>query len=683
MSVTRRKFLQTSLLVGFALTTKKGWANKLSIPAVERRDLFPQGVASGDPTFNSVILWTRRPPVKDSTAKKLVVEISTTPTFKKILAGGTTAISSDSDWTCRFLVTDLKPNHEYWYRFIDEHGFASRIGRTITAPSDDSEIPVRFTFVSCQCPNEGALNAYRKMIFEDEARSKDQRLNFVLHLGDFIYEVTWYGEDNPNGNRGRRIRDLYKFPQGRKVGKFHLPVSLEDYRTLYRAYLEDPDLQDARARWPFVCVWDNHEFAWAGYQSQYVAGGGYNAPAQNQKVSANQAWWEFIPAHVQQPGNPKLEHFEVPLVVDTTLVNYNEDGLSEEPNNLKAINSLKIQRVLRWGKNVDLLLTDHWSFRSPDMSTDDFEAPEYPRVSPQLPFEIMNYGRHYNNDDPPNTIRFNGKDIPNPTKDVHAQTYLGRDQRHWFLEKLKASDARWKIWGHTFGTMEVRSDYQNLPGELGSKWPKDAGYAVIDNRFLRDKDEIFDFILDQKITGLCVVAGDRHAFHAGLASKALPPKKYQPVGVEFITGSLSQQTLFEVLEVTMAKDNPKRVLHLIDQPDGKVIPSMNVTAKHGVLSTLKLKETGDMVQARAVSNPNVAPHLSLIDYGGHGYGLVTATSDQLSTEFVCIPRPLERSERADGGPLTYRVVHRTSLWKAGETPKLEQEILEGNPQYSI
>ncbi len=362
---------------------------------------------------------------------------------------------------------------------------------------------------------------------------------------------------------------------------------------------------------------------------------------------------------------------------------FNEEGLSEEPNNLLAIHSLKIQRVLRWGKNVDLLLTDNWSFRSPDMSTDDFDVPEYPRVDPQIPFEIMNYGRHYNNDNPPDTIRFNGKDIPNPTKNVHAQTYLGSEQRRWFLEQLGASTARWKIWGHGFGTMEVRSDYQNLPGELGSKWPKDVGYAVIDNRFLRDKDIIFDFIRDQKITGFCVVGGDRHAFHAGLASKALPPKKYEPLGVEFIVGSISQQTLFEVLEVTMKKDNPKRVLNLIDQPDGKVIPSMNVTALHGVLSTLKLKETGDMEQARAVRNPDVAPHLSLVDFGGHGYGLVTVTSDQLSTEFVCIPRPLERSDRPDGGPLTYRVVHRTHLWKAGEAPKLEQEILEGDPRYCI
>src|SRR4051812_25941536 len=126
MTLSRRKFLQTSFVIGFALTTKKGWANKLATAATERRDLFPQGVASGDPTANSVILWTRRPPVKDNAAEKLIVEISSSSDFKKILAGGTAQISADSDWTCRFLAADLEPNREYWYRFIDEHGFASR-----------------------------------------------------------------------------------------------------------------------------------------------------------------------------------------------------------------------------------------------------------------------------------------------------------------------------------------------------------------------------------------------------------------------------------------------------------------------------------------------------------------------------------------------------------------------------
>lgn len=682
MKATRRKFLQ-SFFIGFAFTSKKSWGQHLPLPGIERRDLFPQGVASGDPTDNSVILWTRRPPVNGNTGTRLSVEVSTSPDFKKILSGGTATIDASSDYTCRFLVTDLEPNHWYWYRFVDEHGFASRTGRTITAPRDNSDIPVRFTFVSCQCPNEGAMNAYRKMIFEDEARSKEQQLHFVLHLGDFIYEVTWYAEDNPNGNRGRRIRNLYKFPDGRKVSNFHLPVSLEDYRTLYRSYLEDPDLQDARARWPFVCVWDNHEFAWAGFQSQYVAGGAYNAPAQNQKVFANQAWWEFIPARVQQPGNNDLKKFIAPVVKDTALENFNDDGLCEEPNNLLAINSLKIHRVLRWGKNVDLFLTDNWSFRSPDVSSGDFYISGYPRVWPQAPYEIMNYGRHYNNGNPPSTIRFNGKDFPNPAKDAHAQTFLGTQQRNWFLEQLKSSKARWKIWGHSFGTMELRSDYQNLPGEPGNRWPKDGGYALMDSRFLRDKEIIFDCIKSNDITGFCVVAGDRHAFYAGLASKALPPKKFEPLGVEFIVGSISQQTVLEVTEVTMQKKHVLRDFYVIDQPDGSVIPSMNVTAMHGVQSVLKLKETGDMQQARSVRNPDVAPHLSFLDMGGHGYAMVTASANELSTEFVGIPRPLEKNNQPDGGPLTYRVLHRTRLWKAGETPKLEQEILEGNPKYCI
>src|SRR6185503_12519594 len=102
MNLTRRKFLQ-SLSIGFVLTTKKGWANKLPTKAIERRDLFPQGVASGDPTADTVILWTRRPPVKGNSAGKLTVEISATPDFKKLLAGGTANIGPDSDWTCRFV----------------------------------------------------------------------------------------------------------------------------------------------------------------------------------------------------------------------------------------------------------------------------------------------------------------------------------------------------------------------------------------------------------------------------------------------------------------------------------------------------------------------------------------------------------------------------------------------------
>ena len=108
-------------------------------------------------------------------------------------------------------------------------------------------------------------------------------------------------------------------------------------------------------------------------------------------------------------------------------------------------------------------------------------------------------------------------------------------------------------------------------------------------------------------------------------------------------------------------------------------PAMNVAALHGVRAALELQKTGDVERARAQRNPDVAPHLSFVDLGGHGYATVLVDGDRLETEFVCIPRPLERSERADGGPLAYRVVHRTTLWAPGERPRLEQVVLEGEP----
>jgi alkaline phosphatase D len=85
---------------------------------------------------------------------------------------------------------------------------------------------------------------------------------------------------------------------------------------------------------------------------------------------------------------------------------------------------------------------------------------------------------------------------------------------------------------------------------------------------------------------------------------------------------------------------------------------------------------------RALSNSDLSPHLPLVDMGGHGYVSVRVTSDALEAEFVCIPRPIERSDRADGGPLLYRSRHRASLWHKGETPKLET-IVEGDPRFSI
>ncbi|MDB6102379.1 MAG: phosphodiesterase [Gammaproteobacteria bacterium] len=63
--------------------------------------------------------------------------------------------------------------------------------------------------------------------------------------------------------------------------------------------------------------------------------------------------------------------------------------------------------------------------------------------------------------------------------------------------------------------------------------------------------------------------------------------------------------------------------------------------------------------------------------------LASDSSDSFESEFVCIARPLERIERPDGGPLSYRVLHRAQLWSKGGRPRLDQTVLEGNPEFSL
>ena len=97
----------------------------------------------------------------------------------------------------------------------------------------------------------------------------------------------------------------------------------------------------------------------------------------------------------------------------------------------------------------------------------------------------------------------------------------------------------------------------------------------------------------------------------------------------------------------------------------------------------RIRKIGNYDKALALSNPDVAPHLSFVDMGGHGYATVTVGSASLECEFVCIPRPIERSDSPDGGPLAYRVVHQAKLWRAGETPTLERTHLSGTLPLSI
>ena len=132
---TRRQFLQAASAVGATLA--------LGVPRVtqsatwtERREFYPQGVASGDPAPDSVILWTRLQPRRRRSSRDSpdLPRSGRDRDFKKIETLAFIPITAETDWTCRFMAAGLTPSTEYWYRFTDDDGNGSRVGRTLTAP---------------------------------------------------------------------------------------------------------------------------------------------------------------------------------------------------------------------------------------------------------------------------------------------------------------------------------------------------------------------------------------------------------------------------------------------------------------------------------------------------------------------------------------------------------------------
>ena len=360
MTPNRRQFVQLAAALGASLAWGGGGARLTRFAGASGATSIPKASPPAIPPMTASSSG-RGAPFASGDSATLQLEVAEDEAFRRVVATAPAIVSAASDWTCRVLVAGLRPARVYWYRFADAEGNGSRVGRTITAPADDDRRPVKFAFVSCQNINEGFQHAYRRMIFEDERAPRAEQLGFVLHLGDFIYEVVQYPEEMAT-RYDRTIVEIVRLAESIKVGNFHLPVTLEGYRSIYRAYLRDPDIQDARARWPFVAIWDNHEFSWQGWQSM-LKGGSVERPAQTLKVAANQAWFEYQPARITKSSGPGLDRFDPPAVTDAPLADLDENGLGQEPNNLAAINSLIVYRALRYGRHLDLMITDQHSYK--------------------------------------------------------------------------------------------------------------------------------------------------------------------------------------------------------------------------------------------------------------------------------------------------------------------------------
>jgi len=313
-------------------------------------------------------------------------------------------------------------------------------------------------------------------------------------------------------------------------------------------------------------MWDNHEFSWRGYQGVEKFGKDI-VWGQTRKVAANQAWFEFQPSRAKQAGT--LQQFVGPKVVDAPVTVFDEHGMGREPNNLAAVDSLIGYRALRFGKNVELILTDQHSYRSEDPSdqpgADNLGADGFPVLWPEEFTEILDAGRAYNGGHPPEMI---DKGVPNFRKDSLPVTMLAPSRRPG-SSRLEGLESHMEGLGrHQRHAHHAR----RLPEHPGRPYQALAGRGLRRRRrgrlvrlHHRGGPRSMTSSATTRSPGFATVSGDRHSFWAGLAAKALPPKAFEPVGVAFITGSISAPGMAESLEHN-TKIGPLQSLFIVDRP---------------------------------------------------------------------------------------------------------------------
>ena len=268
-----------------------------------RRGVFGYGVASGDPLATAVVLWTRAtPPTPDGApvatpgsgrGAPLTVrwELAADEEFAHVVKTGTVRTSPRSDHTVKGDVRGLAPYTRYWYRFRAA-GETSPVGRTQTAPDVADDVhALRLALVSCSNYTGGFFTAYRAIGRRDD-------LDFVLHLGDYIYEYPNSGE----GADGRYGPDaLIGVRDARPAGE---TVDLAGYRLRHALHKADPDAQLAHRQHPWITIFDDHEIANNTWDTNAQNHTGDEGSFAERRRQAFQAYLEWMPLRLPEQDVP-------------------------------------------------------------------------------------------------------------------------------------------------------------------------------------------------------------------------------------------------------------------------------------------------------------------------------------------------------------------------------------------
>ncbi|MCX6128357.1 MAG: alkaline phosphatase D family protein [Proteobacteria bacterium] len=242
MAFSRRSLFKfSSGIMSLLIYGKRGFASKsqgdsrgLERARLEKiSQIFRYGLASGDPEFDRVILWTHVTS-SDPVSTPVKWQVSLDSDFSEVLLEGVDLAHIDHDFTVKVDVLLPFPATTYYYRFWAED-CCSMTGRTRTAPNFEQNI--RLAIVSCSSIWSGYFNAYEAIAQRDD-------IDLVIHCGDYIYDVP-----DPQERRNMSLAEA----DGRS------PRNLEEVRRRYRYYRSDAKLRSAHQQHPWVIIWDNHD----------------------------------------------------------------------------------------------------------------------------------------------------------------------------------------------------------------------------------------------------------------------------------------------------------------------------------------------------------------------------------------------------------------------------------------